>query len=358
MALSSSPALADSLLTWYDRHRRELPWRAPPGARMDPYRVWLSEIMLQQTTVAAVIPYFRYFLEHWPDVESLAAADLDEVLHAWQGLGYYARARNLQKCAGVVARELGGQFPDTEDALRELPGIGAYTAAAIAAIAFDRSATVVDGNVERVMARMFAVDTPLPQAKPELKALAARLTPEQRAGDYAQAVMDLGATLCTPRSPQCGSCPWSADCRALALGEAAGYPRRSPKKERPTRYAAAFWSMSRTGRVLFRRRPENGLLGGMMELPSSEWSDSVPARPAEFAPFAADWHRLPGEVEHGFTHFRIVFEVYAARDTAEDAAMGIWKRPDEFHELALPTMTKKIVRHASAAGLVAQPSLL
>lgn len=350
-------SLAERLLAWYDQHRRDLPWRAGPGARMDPYRVWLSEIMLQQTTVAAVIPYFRHFLTRWPDVESLARAELDEVLHAWQGLGYYARARNLHKCAGAVAREHGGRFPDTEAGLRELPGIGAYTAAAIAAIAFDRPATVVDGNVERVMARMHAVDTPLPQAKPELKTLAARLTPERRAGDYAQAVMDLGATVCTPRGPRCGHCPWSADCRALALGDAASYPRRSPKKLRPTRYAAAFWAVSGNGRILFRRRPEDGLLGGMMELPSSAWRDGPPARPTAEAPFAADWRRLPGEVEHGFTHFRIVFTVYAVGDVAEDAVPGVWKGPKEFRDLALPTMTKKVVRHALAAGLAAQPSL-
>lgn len=358
MAPPSSPELSNRLLAWYDRHRRDLPWRAPPGQRMEPYRVWLSEIMLQQTTVAAVIPYFRYFLDRWPDVESLAAAALDEVLHAWQGLGYYARARNLHRCAEVVAREYGGQFPDTEDNLRKLPGIGAYTAAAIAAIAFDRQATVVDGNVERVMARLHAVDSPLPAAKPELKALAAALTPASRAGDYAQAVMDLGATVCTPRNPQCGQCPCSTDCRAFALGSPAAYPRRAPKKERPTRFAAAYWAVSREGRVLFRRRPENGLLGGMMEIPSSPWGDSLPAQPDAQAPFAADWRRLPGEVEHGFTHFRIIFEVYAAIDVRETEAAGVWKLPREFGDLALPTMTKKVVRHALARATTGQGLLL
>ena len=349
--------LSGRLLDWYDRHRRDLPWRAPPGRRAEPYHVWLSEIMLQQTTVAAVIPYFRHFLERWPQIADLAAADLDEVLHAWQGLGYYARARNMHKCAGEVIRRFDGRLPEDPAELRSLPGIGEYTSAAIAAIAFDRPETPVDGNVERVMARMHTVETPLPQAKPALKALARNHTPRLRAGDYAQAVMDLGATVCLPRTPQCGRCPWADDCAGLAAGRPGDYPRRLPKKERPVRYAAAFWTVSADGRVLFRRRPEDGLLGGMMELPSSPWLDAAPDDALASAPVAGNWRRLPGQVEHGFTHFRIVFDVYAAEGVGEDAA-GVWRRPAEFRDLALPTMTKKVVRHALNGGSAEQERLI
>ncbi|HZT50868.1 MAG TPA: A/G-specific adenine glycosylase, partial [Stellaceae bacterium] len=268
-ALPATPA--DLLLAWYDRHRRVLPWRALPGERPDPYRVWLSEVMLQQTTVPAVMGYFARFLERWPDVAALAAAPLDEVLHAWQGLGYYARARNLHACARAVVARHGGAFPRDEAALRALPGIGDYTAAAIAAIAFDRRAAPVDGNVERVTARLFAIETPLPEAKPELRRLAASLVPERRAGDYAQAAMDLGATLCTPRKPRCVLCPWREECRARALGVAENLPRRRAAAARPVRRGVAFWAVREDGAVLLRRRPEAGLLGGMMEVPSTPW---------------------------------------------------------------------------------------
>ena len=241
--------VAPLLLAWYDRHARVLPWRAPPGATAEPYVVWLSEIMLQQTTVAAVGPYFERFLARWPDVRSLAAAPLDDVLTAWAGLGYYARARNLHACARQVAESLGGRFPDNESDLRALPGIGAYTAAAIAAIAFDRKATVVDGNVERVVARLFALETPLPKAKKPLHALAESLTPDRRPGDYAQAMMDLGATLCLPRRPKCPLCPLQETCLARRAGLAEALPRRSPKPERPTRRGIAFWLTDRAGAV-------------------------------------------------------------------------------------------------------------
>src|SRR5579885_2301985 len=268
-ALAATPA--DLLLAWYDRHRRVLPGRALPGERPDPYRVWLSEVMLQQTTVPAVMGYFARFLERRPDVEALAEAPLDEVLHAWQGLGYYARARNLHACARAVVARHGGAFPRDEAALRALPGIGDYTAAAIAAIAFDRRAAPVDGNVERVTARLFAIETPLPEAKPELRRLAASLVPERRAGDYAQAAMDLGATLCTPRKPRCVLCPWREECRARALGVAENLPRRRAAAARPVRRGVAFWAVREDGAVLLRRRPEAGLLGGMMEVPSTPW---------------------------------------------------------------------------------------
>ncbi len=264
-----------ALLAWYDRHRRVMPWRAAAGRRPDPYHVWLSEIMLQQTTVAAVGPYFEKFLALWPRVQDLAAAPLDAVLTAWAGLGYYARARNLHKCALAVAENFAGRFPETEAALLDLPGIGPYTAAAVAAIAFDRRATILDGNVERVIARIHRVDTPLPKAKPELHALADRLTPERRPGDYAQAIMDLGATICTPRRPKCALCPWRPACAAFKAGDAEDFPRRQAKADRPTRYGVAFWVSDGRGAVALRRRAEKGLLGGMMEIPSTEWRGKI-----------------------------------------------------------------------------------
>ncbi|MFT5182468.1 MAG: A/G-specific adenine glycosylase [Alphaproteobacteria bacterium] len=343
---------ATDLLEWYDRHARRLPWRVPPaqagrGRQPDPYRIWLSEVMLQQTTVVTVGPYFRAFLERWPTVADLAVADLDEVLHAWAGLGYYARARNLHKCARAVADGYGGVFPDTQDGLRALPGIGPYTAAAIAAIAFDRPATVVDGNVERVMARLFAVEESLPAAKGQLHALAEGLTPRSRPGDYAQAVMDLGATVCTPRSPKCLMCPWQGGCRAQALGIAETLPRRAPKAERPLRQGVAFWTMRSDGAVLLRRRPERGLLGGMMEVPSSDWAARQPADPAQ-APLTAEWRELPGLVNHGFTHFRLELIVLAAQVRKNAKADGLWIMPEALGDHALPTLTKKVVRHAFA----------
>ncbi len=346
----SAPAPA-AILAWYDRHARRLPWRVPPalarkGRRPDPYRIWLSEVMLQQTTVAAVGPYFEAFLARWPRVEDLAAAELDAVLTAWAGLGYYARARNLHKCARVVARDHGGRFPDTEAELLTLPGIGPYTAAAIAAIAFDRPATPVDGNIERVMARIHAVTAPLPDAKAELRAHAARMTPCRRPGDYAQAVMDLGATVCTPRNPACGRCPWRAGCRAHALGLAGELPRRAPKKPRPLRRAVAYWAVRRDGCILLRRRPEDGLLGGMMEVPSGPWLEGGEFRDAP--PLRADWVELPGIVEHGFTHLRLEIKVKAAAVDGRARADGVWVAADAFADHALPTLTRKVVRHALA----------
>ena len=254
MSLSSADdALTGALLGWYDRHRRVLPWRALPGRRAEPYHVWLSEIMLQQTTVATVKSYFDHFVARWPRVEDLASADLDEVLHAWQGLGYYARARNLHKCAQTVARDHGGRFPDTEAGLLSLPGIGPYTAAAIAAIAFDVPASPVDGNIERVMARLRRITQPLPGAKTAIQAAARELTPQDRPGDFAQAMMDLGATVCTPRAPKCDLCPWCDACVARAAGNAEGLPARAPKKVKPTRHGIVFWTVDGQGRVLLRR---------------------------------------------------------------------------------------------------------
>src|ERR1700730_16176835 len=262
---------ATALLAWYDRHRRKLPWRAPPGEPAEPYRVWLSEIMLQQTTVKAVAPYYARFLARWDDVGALAAAPLDDVLKTWAGLGYYARARNLPACASAVVERHGGKFPVSVTELRALPGIGDYTAAAIAAIAFDQPASPVDGNIERVIARLYAVTTPLPAAKPESRRLAGGLTPRHRAGDFAQAMMDLGATLCTPKNPACALCPWNASCAAYARGDAETLPRRTPKREGTLRRGAAFVVCRADGMVLVRTRPTKGLLGAMTEVPTTEW---------------------------------------------------------------------------------------
>jgi A/G-specific adenine glycosylase len=343
--------MPERLLAWYDRHRRVLPWRAKPGETADPYRVWLSEIMLQQTTVATVGPYFLTFLARWPDVAALAAAPLDDVLTAWAGLGYYARARNLHKCAQVVAREHGGRFPETEAGLRELPGIGAYTAAAIAAIAFDRRAVVMDGNVERVVARLNRVRDALPAAKPELRALTDALTPDARPGDFAQAMMDLGATVCTPRKPRCALCPWRADCAAFRAGDAEDYPRKAAKAERPVLHAVAYWMTLADGRVLLRRRPEQGLLGGMMEIPTNTWRaepwDAAEARAA--APFAAEWRELPGTIRHVFTHIDLRLSLLAGGLKKTPAGM-IAAPLDRLGDYALPSVMRKIVNAAVKGG--------
>lgn len=288
-----------------------MPWRTGPaagkaGVRSDPYRVWLSEVMLQQTTVAAVRDYFTRFVTRWPTVTDLAGAEDAEVMAEWAGLGYYARARNLLACARAVVRDHGGQFPATCQALLQLPGVGPYTAAAIASIAFDEAATVVDGNVERVMSRLFQVETPLPATKPELIRLAASLTPDARPGDYAQAVMDLGATICTPRSPACGICPWMARCAARKAGIAADLPRKSPKAAKPTRQGRVWIARSGTD-WLVEHRPARGLLGGMLGFPGDGWDGSA----RETAPFSADW-RDAGEVRHTFTHFHLVLRVLVA----------------------------------------------
>lgn len=342
--------LVRKLLVWYDRHARVLPWRATGGRRPDPYHVWLSEVMLQQTTVAAVIPFFLEFLRRWPTVTALAAAPLDEVLAAWAGLGYYARARNLHKCARLVADWRDGRFPEDQAGLAELPGVGGYTAAAIAAIAYDQPAVVVDGNVERVMARLFAVTDPLPAAKPTLKELAGRLSPARRPGDYAQAVMDLGATLCTPRKPACGICPWRGGCLALARGLTDSLPARVKKAERPTRFGVAFWTQRADGAVLLRRRPEKGLLGGMLEVPSTGWRDGPwpLAEALSGAPAGADWRALPGRVDHSFTHFHLHLTVAAGRVARPETAPGMWCPLDRLAEQGLPTVMRKVVRHALA----------
>jgi len=303
--------------------------------------------MLQQTTVATVEPYFDRFVARWPDISALAAASLDEVLQLWQGLGYYARARNLHACARTLVKRHGGIFPEEAGALRALPGIGDYTAAAIAAIAFDRREAAIDGNVERVVARLYAVRESLPAAKPRLRALAAALIPDQRAGDFAQALMDLGATICTSRRPRCVLCPWRSRCAAAASGKAEDLPARGEKLERPLRHGVAFWLTRTDGAVLLRRRPEKGLLGGMTEIPSTPWR-TVPwsfTEALRVAPAAVAWSPLPGKVRHGFTHFLLELAVVAGVGAAD----GIWSPVERLGDHALPTLMKKVARHAISA---------
>ena len=338
-----------ALLAWYDRHRRVLPWRAARGETPDPYRVWLSEIMLQQTTVKAVAPYFARFTARWPDVRALAAAPLDDVLRLWAGLGYYARARNLHACARAVVEHHGGRFPPDEAALAALPGIGPYTAAAMAAIAFDARAAPVDGNIERVVARLFAVEDELPAAKAEIRRLTATLIPPERAGDFAQALMDLGATICTPKKPACSLCPWFDPCAARRRGDAEALPRKAPKVEGRLRRGASFVAVRADGRVLVRSRPEKGLLGGMTEVPSTAWTHAFDENDAlTEAPLKAKWRRLPGVVEHAFTHFPLQQTVYLASVPARTRAPAgaRWVPLAELGGEALPNVMRKVVAHA------------
>ncbi|WP_334174883.1 A/G-specific adenine glycosylase [Pseudoxanthobacter sp.] len=367
------PVAAADLLAWYDRHARTLPWRVGPaarkaGGRADPYRVWLSEVMLQQTTVAAVKDYFHRFTTLWPTVGALAAADDEAVMKAWAGLGYYARARNLKRCAEVVARERGGRFPETEAGLLALPGIGAYTAAAVAAIAFGAPAAVVDGNVERVVTRVLALATPLPAAKAPVRAFVATLVPPDRPGEFAEAMMDLGATLCSPRRPACALCPWSGGCAARAAGTQENFPVKAPKPDRPVRRGAAFVAIRPDGAVLVEKRPEKGLLGGMTGVPTSAWVTAegsapkkrgrpakatapaaLPAAGAGAAPFPAGWQRMTAPVEHTFTHFHLVLEVWLAHVPAgHPAGDGWWSPAGALQGEALPSVFRKVL---AAAGL-------
>ena len=341
---SSTADIARAALAWYDTHARDLPWRAAPSAsraRPDAYAVWLSEIMLQQTTVATVAPRYAEFLKRWPSVEAMAAAPQDDVLGQWAGLGYYARARNLHKCAVVVARDHGGKFPDTEDKLRSLPGIGDYTAAAIAAIAFGRRAVVVDGNIERVIARLFAIETPMPTAKVEIKARAAEIWPAKRSGDFAQALMDLGAGVCRPKAPNCTACPLAKFCAARVLGAQENFPVRAAKKARPARIGAVFALTNEKGEMLFERRPEKGLLGGMLGLPGTDWKSETPDEIFVSAPAKAKWKRA-GAIEHAFTHFHLTLDVYlaAAPKTFRRNVKQQWIAPAA---AKLPTVMKKAV---------------
>ncbi len=387
---TKQPDLSARLLAWYDVHRRVLPWRAPAGKRGDPYRIWLSEIMLQQTTVQAVGAYYRKFVTLWPDVKALAAAKQDDVLAAWAGLGYYARARNLHAAAKVVAHEMGGRFPLTAQSLRVLPGVGGYTAGAISAIAYDEKQAAMDANAERVIARLYAVDTPMPKAKVELHALCSALVPD-RAGDFAQALMDLGSAICTPKRPACPNCPWSADCRARKRGIQEQLPVKAPKMVRPLRRGAAFVARDKSGAVLLVKRPDKGLLASMLEPPLGPWEENFPssANALKQAPFEAAWKKRPGIVRHGFTHFELEIEVYVtqvsrrpkllchSRPSAANAARGEgnpskrkrgsgsvdslpsgraspgmtrWVDTDDLHKVELPTVMRKIVAHALDDG--------
>lgn len=343
--------IADALLGNYDRHARALPWRLPPGSyeRPDPYRVWLSEIMLQQTTVAAVIPYFEKFTTRWPDVKALAAAEDADVMAAWAGLGYYARARNLLACARVIANEHQGRFPDTEEGLRALPGVGAYTAAAIAAIAFGKRAVVVDANVERVVSRLFAISTPLPASRPAIRQATNTITPDARAGDFAQAMMDLGAGLCTVRAPQCLLCPLREYCAAHAKGRAETYPVKPPKAEKPRRYGRAWWLERADGHVWIERRAEKRMLGGMVGLPGTEWDkrNPSPVKP----PCPGNWVVLNQPVDHVFTHFRLTLTVErlivaGGQPEGEGQWWPIWRIGDA----GLPTLFAKVARAVMEVG--------
>ena len=346
------PAEAAALLAWYDRGRRVLPWRALPGEAADPYRVWLSEIMLQQTTVAAVIPYYDRFVTRFPSVASLAAAPLDDVLAAWAGLGYYARARNLHACARAVTAA--GGFPSDLAGLRALPGIGVYTAAAIGAIAFGIPVVPLDGNVERVAARRFGIETPLPAAKPAIRAAAEALGADpaaaRRPSDFAQALFDLGATVCTPASPACVLCPWVAGCAARRAGNAAELPRKAPKRLRPLRYGVHFWLTDAAGNVLLRRRSPEGLLGGMTELPGTPWRPEKwdAAEALAYAPMAAEW-RPAGQVRHGFTHFELSIDLLAASARRIEGE-GFLRPATALVAEALPSVMRKCARMASSAA--------
>ena len=339
--MSDVSALRQALLDWYDAGARVLPWRSPPGAaeRTEPYRVWLSEVMLQQTTVAHATPYFLRFTERWPTVNDLAAAEDADVMAAWAGLGYYARARNLLACARAVAAEHGGAFPQTEAELLALPGVGAYTAAAVAAIAFDRPANVVDGNVERVMSRLFAVETPLPAARPELKRLAALFVNDDRPGDWPQALMDLGSGVCRPKSPSCELCPLAFGCEGLKTGAPARYPLKTRKAGRPHRHGHAFVLRDGEGRIGLVRRPDKGLLGGMLGLPTSDWS----ATPVFDPPSTANWTEA-GAVEHVFTHFSLTLTVHVGAGDGD----FLWTEADQALA-ALPTVFRKALERGLAA---------
>ncbi|CAK0744232.1 A/G-specific adenine glycosylase [Azospirillaceae bacterium] len=356
------------LLSWYDRCGRDLPWRSASGSRNDPYRVWLSEVMLQQTTVAATIPYYHNFLTRWPNLRAFASASESEILSAWAGLGYYARARNMHRCAKILVEQFDARFPESEEDLRTLPGVGVYTAAAIMAIAFQRPANVVDGNVERVMARIYAFEEPLPDGGANLRKLAGKHASDSaaiaRPGDYAQALMDLGATICTPRRPQCLLCPWRESCLGFALKIAETLPRRAQKPERPTRCGRAYWLSAPNGTILLFRRPARGLLGGMIGLPSSAWRSSlggdalpdIPPEPVGFeaAAWMVAWRSLSGVVRHSFTHFHLeltgcvghLSTVAGLQQVTQNFPDGVWISPEEIDDQGLPTLMRKAVAHA------------
>lgn len=347
--------MADDLLAWYDHARRDLPWRAGPGARVDPYHVWISEIMLQQTVARVVVPYFTSFVTRWPEISDLARAPLDDVLKVWAGLGYYARARNMHDCARIIQQRFSGRFPDDPDDLLSLPGVGSYTMAAISAIAYGRQIVPVDGNVKRVMARYHAIETPLPAACAEIQKRAQELLPCSRTGDLAQALMDLGAMVCVPRNPVCQLCPLNAGCVGHSQGLAADLPRRMPKKKRPVRRANVFWLEREDGYILVRTRPPDGLLGAMTEIPSGPWVDEQLFRSEDGdAPARVEWRRVPGHVRHIFTHFELIADIWRADvpvsarcDLLEPSGCRFVHRMELARE-ALPSVMRKIANHVSS----------
>lgn len=357
--------LQQALLGWFDRHRRVMPWRAAKGRRANPYHVWLSEIMLQQTTVVTVGPYFTKFIGLWPRVQDLAAAVQDDVLTAWAGLGYYARARNLHKCAQAVVSQYGGKFPADEEALLALPGIGPYTAAAVASIAFDKPAVAVDGNVERVVSRFYGIEEPLPTSKPAIKAGAAKLAAgNAHPGDFTQAMMELGATVCTPRSPKCGLCPWQGDCTARKAGIAESLPRKLPKKTRPSRTGHVYWVTNARGQVLIEKRGEKGLYGGMYQFPTTAWEETrgkakaaakgVPVQNVPVHPdFLTSKHPAPAgaAVRHVFTHFDLALDIWQVSAARMPAPKGMqWVDIAALENYALPSLMQKVVRMMTAGG--------
>jgi A/G-specific adenine glycosylase len=348
MSSQQQPSAA-ALLAWYDRHRRVLPWRALPGETADPYKVWLSEIMLQQTTVMAVKPYFLAFTERFPTVHALADAPTEDIMRLWAGLGYYSRARNLHACARMVVAGFQSAFPAAEEDLLKLPGIGPYTAAAISSIAFGRRAVVVDGNVERVISRLYLVEEPLPQAKPLIRMHADRLTPHTRPGDFAQAMMDLGATICSPRKPSCAICPFLGSCLGQRAGSPETYPRKAPKGDKPLRRGSTFVAIREDGAILVRTRPPKGLLGGMTEVPGTDWSATTARRvDAVGAPFAANWQLVPEAVRHVFTHFPLELSVFVARvSQTTSAPVGMtWLAAEDIPREAFPNLFRKVLKAA------------
>ena len=336
------------LLNWYDQNKRLMPWRPRDGSRPDAYNVWLSEIMLQQTQVATAIPYFEKFLHRWPSIFKLAEANLDDVLIEWAGLGYYARARNLHRCAKIIVSNFNGIFPNQEEKLLELPGVGTYTAAAIMAIAFDAKATPMDGNFERVTARLNAIEKPLPAAKPLLKKYATMITPDYRSGDYAQAVMDLGATICIPKQPRCNECPVNDSCLSLKKGKTGVIPKKTPKRKKPSRFGIAFLCINTNNEILLQRRPDKGLLAGMMEVPGTPWTENPPsqAQIQNSEPFKADWQAVPGAIIHIFTHFKLEIKVLRVNPKyCSDVDSLIWHPVDSFQNAGLPSLMLKIIKH-------------
>jgi len=351
MASFSAPELTEKLLTWFKATRRDLAWRDAPCGERAAYRVWLAEIMLQQTTVAAVTPYYLKFLAQWPDVKALAQAADDDVMRAWAGLGYYARARNLLKCARFVADECQGVFPSAPQDLLGLPGVGPYTAAAVAAIAFNGPAAPVDGNVIRTLSRLYAIDAEMPKHKALVAVRAEALLPLGQSGDFAEALMDLGSRVCKPKNPDCPACPWGDACQAWVAGTATLYPKKAPKKPKPTRRGWAFWVERPDGHVLLERRAPRGLLGGMMGLPTTDWGEGGGSAEDAAAPYDRHtWDAVPGLVTHTFTHFHLELGVIRVRLNEGSEFDGLWTKPCDVDAQALPSLMKKVAHHARHGG--------